>query len=131
MDPGYAPEEKFTPETLRSVFSRLRIEFSKAMLKLATPRSILPSNSPSFAVPLVPVGSGEQDGEFWERCAKHDKGLFYLYLLFKPMLLGEGALAGTAWHECLMLDMALARTDYETDLAAYVSVLYTFELIAA
>eukprot|EP01031_Cornospumella_fuschlensis_P036662 gene36662-44475_t len=122
VDPGYAPDEKFTPENLRSVFSRLRIEFTKAMLKIATPRSILPISSAGFAVPLLPVASGEQDGEFWERCAKHDKGLFYLYLLFKPMLLGEGALAGTAWHECLMLDMALARTDYESDLAIYASV---------
>lgn len=98
VDPGYAPEEKISPEALRSVFSRLRIEYTKALLKF--------HSAPKAS--LTPEGL---DVEFWERYAKHDKGLYYVYLLFK----------GRSEQDCLMVDSALSRTDFELEhvLSAY------------
>eukprot|EP01031_Cornospumella_fuschlensis_P048069 gene48069-58883_t len=48
----------------------------------------------------------EDDNDFWERFAKHDKGLFYIYLLFKGT---EGA----QWQQSLMVDMDMARSDVD------------------
>lgn len=92
VDPGYPTDEKMTPEALRSIFSRLRIDYTKALLKFHS----------------APKTSSTQEGlnvEFWERYAKHDKGLYYIYLLFK----------GHSEQDCLMVDMALSRTDFEFD----------------
>lgn len=81
-----------TAESLRSAFSRLRIDYTKALLKF--------HSAPKAS--LTPEGL---DVEFWERYAKHDKGLYYVYLLFK----------GRTEQDCLIVDMALSRTDNELD----------------
>jgi hypothetical protein len=98
VDPTHPPEEKLSPEALRSVFSRLRIEYTKALLKFQS-------------APKTSITQESLDAEFWERYAKHDKGLYYIYLLFK----------GRSDQDCLMVDAALSRTDHELDqvLSAY------------
>lgn len=90
IDPARAPEEKFTPESLRSVFSRLRIDYTKALLKFTSNIKI-----------TVPVARESLDQEFWERYAKHDKALYYLYHLFRDRPL----------QDCLLVDHALMRQD--------------------
>ena len=47
------------------------------------------------------------DTEFWERYAKHDKALYYIYQLFFEKI---------ANNDCLMIDAALSRTDVDIDL---------------
>ena len=69
IDPSRAPEEKFTPESLRSVFSRLRIKFTKTVLKFQT--AIKTTNSRETL-----------DTEFWESYARHDEAIYYIYKLF-------------------------------------------------
>jgi len=90
IDPARAPDDKFTPESLRSVFSRLRIDYTRALLKFTAGVKL-----------TVPVPRETLDLEFWERYAKHDKALFYLYHLFRdrPM------------QDCLLVDAALMRSD--------------------
>lgn len=95
IDPSRVPEEKFTPESLRSVFSRLRIEFTKTVLKFQT--AIKTANSREAL-----------DTEFWERYARHDKAIYYIYQLFHDR----------SNQDCLMIDSALSRTDIDMELAA-------------
>lgn len=94
IDPSRCPDDKFTPESLRSVFSRLRIDYTRTILKFqaslkqGTQREVL-------------------DTEFWERYAKHDKSLYYIYQLFFDKI---------ATNDYLMIDAALSRTDVDLDL---------------
>jgi hypothetical protein len=95
IDPSRVPEDKFTPESLRSVFSRLRIEFTKTVLK--------------FQTAIKTATSREAlDTEFWERYARHDKAIYYIYQLFHDR----------SNQDCLMIDSALSRTDLDMELAA-------------
>jgi len=89
-DPSRAPDEKFTPESLRSVFARLRIDYTKTLLKFTQSIKL-----------TVPVAREAIDQEFWERFAKHDKALYYLYHLFRERTL----------QDCLLVDPALMRQD--------------------
>ncbi len=102
IDPSRAPEEKFSPETLRSVFSRLRIEFTKTVLKFQT--AIKTANSREAL-----------DTEFWERYARHDKAVYYIYQLFHDR----------SNQDCLMIDSALSRTDLDMELAAAAALGYS------
>lgn len=56
--PARAPEEKFTSESRRSVLSRLRIDYTKALLKFTSNIRI-----------TVPVVCESLDQECWERYA--------------------------------------------------------------
>lgn len=94
MDPSFPPEEKISPEILRSIFSRLRVDYSNAVLKFISVHNSAKTNSTQEAL----------DSDFWERYAKHDKGLFYIYMLFKGRT------------DCFLVDMSLARTDFELEI---------------
>ncbi len=95
IDPSRPPEEKFSPEALRSVFSRLRIEYTKTILRFQT--TIKPGAQQRDV----------QDTEFWERYAKHDKSMYYIYQIFFDRVPN---------NDCLMVDAALSRTDVDVDL---------------
>lgn len=90
VDPSRAPDEKFTPESLRSVFARLRIDYTKTLLKFTSSIKL-----------TVPVSREAIDQEFWERFAKHDKALYYLFHLFRDRTM----------QDCLLVDQALMRQD--------------------
>jgi hypothetical protein len=49
----------------------------------------------------IPIAKETLDQEFWERYAKHDKSLYYLYHLFR----------GRPLQDCLLIDLALMRQD--------------------
>jgi len=91
--PGVLSSESYSPESLRSVFSRLRIEFTRTVLKFQT-------------APKVTNSREMLDAEFWERYAKHDKAIYYIYQLFHDR----------SSAECLMIDAALSRTDFDVEL---------------
>jgi hypothetical protein len=100
--PAVIPNEAYSPESLRSVFSRLRIEFTRTVLKFQT-------------APKVTNSREMLDAEFWERYAKHDKAIYYIYQLFHDR----------SSAECLMIDAALSRTDFDelmTNNMAYAAV---------
>lgn len=75
---------------MRSVFARLRIDYTKTLLKFTQSIKL-----------TVPVAREAIDQEFWERFAKHDKALYYLFHLFRDRTL----------QECLLVDPALMRQD--------------------
>jgi len=72
IDPSRAPDEKMSPEAVRSVFTHLRIDYSKAIFKFASAIAVDGPHHPDQMI-----------FDFWERWAKHDTTLFYLYMLFK------------------------------------------------
>jgi len=90
IDPSRAPDEKMSPEAVRAVFTNLRIDYSKALFKFS---SALAVDGPHHPDQMI--------FDFWERWAKHDTTLFYLYMLFnkdRPLI-----------DDCLLIDPSLMK----------------------
>lgn len=66
VDPTSRPPENITGDILRSIFTRTRIEFTRTLMKFHS---------------SVKMGSSKDvlDTDFWERFAKHDKAIYYIY----------------------------------------------------
>lgn len=77
-----------SPEAVRAVFTNLRIDYSKALFKFASAIAVDGPHHPDQMI-----------FDFWERWAKHDATLFYLYMLFKARHVDD----------CLLVDPALMK----------------------
>lgn len=77
-----------SPEAVRAVFTNLRIDYSKALFKFASAIAVDGPHHPDQMI-----------FDFWERWAKHDTTLFYLYMLFKDRPVDD----------CLLIDPALMK----------------------
>lgn len=101
IDPSRAPtnDDKFTPENLRSIFSRLRIDYTRAVLKFQA--ALSSRGAPTSLIAPTPSQQAQIDQEFWERHCKQDKSLYYIFTMFKER----------APQDCLLIDTALTRPD--------------------